>query len=98
MRDKIEQFAKDFTLRELSDASAILKEMYYDKFKATYVTVEIYNSIGNISSRISKETGYETYHEKSQLSCGIGTNVVLILKKIYTKEIKEELLAKYNNV
>jgi hypothetical protein len=98
IREKLQIFAKDFTLKELSNSSAILKEMYFDKFHNTFITVDIYNSKGNISSKIQEETGYQTYHESSKLSCGIGTNVVLIPKELYTLEIKKELLDKYNNV
>jgi len=95
-KEEIVEVLKQLSLSDMNYVLDHLKSIAHDKFYATYRVVNVYSGQVNISDRIFKETGFQCYHEPSDLSAGRGTNVICIPHEKYSKELEKELLNKYS--
>ena len=99
--DKVQNIldqVKDYSLNELSELIYRLKDIYRDKYRGTYRTIDIYNMSCNIVDRIKSETGYSCYYLPAERSGCIGTNVIEVPLDKYTEDLEKELIDKYTNV
>jgi hypothetical protein len=74
------------------------KDVYRKKYGEKYVTVIIWNHAGNISERITKETGFECHWKRPERQGNIGENVIVIPREVYKVDMYHDLFEKYDNV
>ena len=86
---------KHLSLNEIEGAIDQLKDLYREKFNATYHVITFTNSDGNISLAVQKETGFETNWKGNSGYCG-SLNVIVPIEK-YSKELEEDIRKKYDS-
>jgi len=88
----------NYSLSEIADLIYHLKALYKDKHWSLYKTITIYNSNGNITSKIKKEYAFcDCWHERS-IDGTIGANHVGIPKSKYSKELEDQIKSKFNDI
>lgn len=85
------------SIEELRQLSEDIKHLANEKFNRAFEVVRVYSSAGNISEKISIETGFQCIHTRSEgYSMGRGTNNIIIPKEVYTEELRKELISIYD--
>ena len=85
------------SITELRQLSKDINHLANEKFNCAFEVVKVYSSTGNISEKISKETGFQCMHTRPEgYSMGRGTNNIIIPKEVYTEELRKELISKYD--
>jgi hypothetical protein len=87
----------NLSLDDMDNVIELLKDIRNNKINDTFTLVHVYNSSGNISDRIKRDTNFYVFHKPSTIG-GIGTNIIFIPNSKYTDDLRDELVSKYNNV
>jgi len=72
-----------------------LRDIRTEKFHKEYEVIKIYNTRGNISETIQKETNFRCYHVGKSGYC--GTNTIIIPRNQYSEDLKSQLISKYDS-
>ena len=87
------------SIEELRQLSKDIKHLSNEKFSRAFEVVIVYHSAGNISEKISIETGFQCiYTRPGRYSMRRGTNIIIIPKEVYTEELRKELISKYERI
>ena len=85
------------SIEELRQLSSAIERLANKKFYCAFEVIKVYPSAGNISKKISIETGFQCIHTRPEgYSMGRGTNNIIIPKEVYTEELRKELISKYD--